>query len=169
MKPRHYALSALAAWLLLGGWAAYNYATQPSVRLYAMRAPAAAVPPALLRDIEATGKLAASLQSMAQADAAGAAPARNVALATDAQPGLPRTGAAPGRAGASESARVVTMIMAGGRGARLAIVDGEYVREGQRLADGTRVARIDMAAVTLEDAIGLQRTYPLRHAFKDSP
>lgn len=169
MKPRHYALSALAAWLLLGGWAAYNYATQPSVRLYATRAPAAAVPPALLRDIEATGKLAASLQSMAQADATGAAPARNVALATDAQPGLPRVGAAPGRAGASESARVVTMIMAGGRGARLAIVDGEYVREGQRLADGTRVARIDMAAVTLEDAIGLQRTYPLRHAFKDNP
>lgn len=169
MKPRHYALSALAAWLLLGGWAAYNYATQPSVRLYAMRAPAAAVPPALLRDIEATDKLAASLQSMARADAAGAAPARNMALATDAQPGLPRTGAAPGRAGASESARVVTMIMAGGRGARLAIVDGEYVHEGQRLADGTRVARIDMAAVTLEDAIGLQRTYPLRHAFKDNP
>ncbi|KCV34414.1 hypothetical protein L535_0791 [Bordetella bronchiseptica SBL-F6116] len=169
MKPRHYALSALAAWLLLGGWAAYNYATQPSVRLYAMRAPAAAVPPALLRDIEAADKLAATLQSMAQADAAGAAPARNVALATDAQPGLPRAGAAPGRAGSGESARVVTMIMAGGRGARLAIVDGEYVREGQRLADGTRVTRIDMAAVTLEDAIGLQRTYPLRHAFKDNP
>ncbi|MFJ0616831.1 hypothetical protein WLV00_24065, partial [Bordetella bronchiseptica] len=87
MKPRHYALSALAAWLLLGGWAAYNYATQPSVRLYAMRAPAVAVPPALLRDIEAADKLAATLQSMAQADAAGAAPARNVALASDAQPG----------------------------------------------------------------------------------
>ncbi len=175
MKMKYTAALALVVWLAVAGWLASMVIAKPAVLRLGNQADETAAMAELRNGINRNRQVAESIALLRQATPFSGAGGAVVALPS-AAPALPATTApaagrgysAMGRGGSQAPAMepgvpMVTMVLeADGR--RTAIVDGQHVRAGSRLASGARVRAIGPDWVRIDDLSGTVQTYQVRNA-----
>jgi len=167
MKMKYTAAFALVAWLLVAGWLASMVIAKPAVLRMGNQAEETAAMAELRNAINRNRQAAAALATLRDSQfpvvdtgnvvalPVAAAPATNAqGMATS---GYGNTGAEAG-AGADAMPHAVSLVLVG-NGRRVAVIDGQYVQIGSRLADGTRVRAIGPDWVRLTDPAGNPQTY----------
>lgn len=171
MKMKFTAAFALAAWLLVAAWLASMVIAKPAVlRLGNQAEDSAAM--AELRNAIARNRKAMegmeALRGVAAMPYAGAAPVVALPVAMPAPTLNPDgsvaanrlRGAAVGAATGPATYAVSLVLVTDGR--RTAVVNGEQIRAGSRLADGARVSAIGADWVRIDDPAGGRQTYRVR-------
>lgn len=163
MKMKYTAASALLAWLLVVGWLASMVIAKPAVLRLGNQAEETAEMAELRNGIARNRQTAAAIATLRDAafpvaDGNGvialpvAAPVSTASVA-----GTTTGNQAGAEPGAAPAARALSLVLVT-NGRRVAVVDGQYVQVGSRLADGTRVRAIGQDWVRLDDAAGTRQT-----------
>ena len=160
MKMKYTAAAALLAWLLVVGWLASMVIAKPAVMRMGNQAEETAATAELRNGVARNRGVAASiaqLRTTAMIDAGGdsliALPSATAA-GNGNNSGNGSTGAAEGEGAATH---VISLVLAAS-GRRVAVIDGQSVRVGARLEDGSRVSAIGQDWVRLDDAAGNRQT-----------
>ena len=162
MKLKYSASLALALWLCLVAWGSAMIVAKPSVsRAYADEEGSTAIAQLQL-NIDQNRKALDALDALALAPAAAIA----------SSPAVTPSSAAPAGPEADEGvpaepvivSHQLTLILSTDQGRR-AIVDGQLVQAGARLADGSRVRVIDRDHVSLDTSAGERLTLRLPAPF----
>ena len=149
MKYATLILSAFAVALL--AWGLTGLSSTVKGRTFSARPPALEIKALAEKDVQEQTDIFAALKAIS-----GLAAKRQSAGSASTLPlvALPAPGA-PGSDGPLIPTRQVTLMVRSGDEA-LAVVDGDMVREGQRLVGGGRVRRIGDGVVTIVEANGRQ-------------
>lgn len=164
MKMKYTAASALLVWLLVVGWLASMVIAKPAVLRMGNQAEETAEMAELRNGITRNRQTAAAIATLRDAQFPVADGNGVIALPVAAPaPTVPTDGATAGSPvgtspGTSPVARALSLVLVTD-GRRVAVVDGQYVQVGSRLADGTRVRAIGQDWVRLTDTSGSQQTY----------
>ena len=171
MKMKYTAAFALVAWLLVTGWLASMVVAKPAVLRLGNQAEETAemaeLRTAIGRNAQIAGVIASLRGDNPLLPITSAAGTELIALPSATAPASTAaagTGAAAAAANASGDAgtgpvtHVVSLVLVA-NGRRTAVIDGQYVRAGTRLADGTRVNAIGADWVRLSDPSGAAQTY----------
>lgn len=159
MKAKFIAAAALASWLAVTGWLATMVVAKPAVLHLGTDAEETMEMAGLRSAIERNRGVQARIGALQPTGLPGTrtplvavAPPR---LAPAALPGMPTSAGYGDVHGGLDAAATaapaldVTLVMSTD-GRRSAIVDGQHVRVGSRLDDGTRVRAIDAGGVRLQ-------------------
>jgi len=165
MKMKYTAAFALVAWLLVAGWLASMVIAKPAVLRMGNQAEETAAMAelrnAINRNRQAVAALATLRDSQFPVVDTGNVVALPVASAPTTAAGGRGTTAGYGNGGAEAGADVahaISLVLVS-NGRRVAVIDGQYVQIGSRLADGTRVRAIGQDWVRLADPAGNLQTY----------
>jgi hypothetical protein len=163
MKMKYTAAFALVAWLLVTGWLASMVIAKPAVLRLGNQAEETAAMAELRNAINRNHQASAALVTLSDNQLPIVDTGNVVALpvaavpATNAQ-GMATSGYGNAGAGADAMPHAVSLVLVG-NGRRVAVIDGQYVQIGSRLADGTRVRAIGPDWVRLTDPAGNPQTY----------
>lgn len=164
MKMKFIAAAALAVWLIVTGWLATMVIAKPAVLRLGNDADETAAMSELRVSIERNRRVHDDIARLRTAGAVDhtaqliALPLASPADAVDAP-------AAYGRDSAQALRHDVAMVL-DTDGRRSAIVNGELVRPGMRLADGARVRSIGSGSVRIEYADGARADLQVRSPFE---
>ena len=164
MKMKYTAAFALVAWLLVAGWLASMVIAKPAVLRMGNQAEETAAMAELRNAINRNRQAVAALATLRDSQFPVVDTGNVVALpVAAAAPASGPRGATAGygnggtEAGADVAHAISLVLVSNGR--RVAVIDGQYVQIGSRLADGTRVRAIGQDWVRLADPAGNQQTY----------
>lgn len=176
MKMKYTAALALAVWLAVAGWLASMVIAKPAVLRLGNQADETAAMAELRNGINRNRQVTESVSSLRQA-IPYTGPAQTLIALPATAPATPAVDAAnspgqrgygtSGRGGASAPADLTTpmvTLVLNTDGHRSAIVNGEHVRAGSRLASGARVRAIGPDWVRIDDPSGTAQTYQVRNA-----
>jgi len=153
MKMKFTAALALAVWLLVTGWLATMVVAKPAVLHLGNDADDSAAMGELRAAIERNRRAQAQIAALRQAtyfdDGRPLVAVQSVPPADD----VPNGNGSYDRVGAAPVHHDVAMVLETD-GRRSAIVNGELVRAGSMLSDGSRVSAIGRGAVRIERADG---------------
>jgi len=165
MKMKYTAAFALVAWLLVAGWLASMVIAKPAVLRLGNQAEETAAMAGLRNAINHNRQAAAALATLRDSQFPLVDTGNVVALPVASAPATSAGGrgatAGYGNGGAEAGADVthaISLVLVS-NGRRVAVIDGQYVQIGSRLADGTRVRAIGQDWVRLTDPAGNQQTY----------
>lgn len=168
MKMKYTAAFALVAWLLVAGWLASMVIAKPAVLRMGNQAEETAAMAELRNAINHNRNVADALATLRVSQfpivdtrnvvALPVAAAAAAAGAQSASPGGYGNGSGNTEAGAGTQAHAISLVLVS-TGRRVAVIDGQYVQIGSRLADGTRVRAIGPDWVRLTDPAGNPQTY----------
>lgn len=159
MKSKYTAASALLAWLLVTAWLATLVIAKPAVLRQQMQQEDSARMAELRTGI---GNNQRSLALMAGlVDVAGSS-AGTLPLAMPAAPAAESLPAQASDAGDSSTAPPQLSLVLLANGQRSAVIDGQVVRVGSRLHDGSRVRAIGPDWVRVQWAGGASHTHRLQ-------
>ncbi len=167
MKMKYTATFALVAWLLVTGWLASMVVAKPAVLRLGNQAEETAemaeLRTAIGRNAQIAGVIASLRGDNPLLPITSAAGTELIALPSATAPASTDTAgtaaaSASGDAGTGPVTHVVSLVLVA-NGRRTAVIDGQYVRAGTRLADGTRVNAIGADWVRLSDPSGAAQTY----------
>ena len=164
MKMKFIAAAALAVWLLVTGWLATMVIVKPAVLRLGNDIDETAAMSELRASIERNRRMQdaiAGLRTSASVGHVAQLIALPVVTATDAADAQP----AYGRDSVPAMRHDVTMVL-DTDGRRSAIVNGELVRPGMRLADGARIRSIGTGSVRIEYADGARADLQVQSPFQ---
>ncbi len=158
MKMKYTAAFALVAWLLVAGWLASMVIAKPAVLRMGNQAEETAAMAELRNAINRNRQAAAALATLRDSQFPVVDTGNVVALPVAA--GALAAGSSTAGNGDAEAgpAHAISLVLVS-NGRRVAVIDGQYVQIGSRLADGTRVRAIGQDWVRLADQAGNQQTY----------
>lgn len=163
MKMKYTAASALLVWLLVVGWLASMVIAKPAVLRMGNQAEETAEMAELRNGITRNRQTAAAIATLRDAQFPVADGNGVIALPVAAPAPVASTAggygatAGGGDPGAGAATRALSLVLVA-NGRRVAVVDGQYVQVGSRLADGTRIRAIGQDWVRLDDAAGNRQT-----------
>ncbi|KRG88302.1 hypothetical protein ABB34_00415 [Stenotrophomonas daejeonensis] len=161
MKMKYTAAFALVAWLLVAGWLASMVIAKPAVLRMGNQAEETAAMAelrnAINRNRQAVAALATLRDSQFPVVDTGNVVALPVAAASPAEGGRPGAHTT-GTRGSDPAIHAVSMVLVT-NGKRSAIIDGQHVRTGTRLGDGSRVGTIGPDWVRIQGADGESATH----------
>lgn len=163
MKLKHSAIVALALWLCVVAWVSAMVVAKPTAFSGYSADEDSAVAAQLQQNINHNRDMQAALVALANT---GGSLRSTPVVAPDSEtvPGL--DGLAAGEAG--PGGHVVTMVISTDR-ARRAVVDGQLVRRGSRLRNGSLVSAIGADWVRVEDIAGRSATVHVQGPFSAAP
>lgn len=163
MKRKYLASFALALWLCVVAWVSAMIVAKPSVgQAYSDEDGSAAIAQLQL-NINKNQQTLAALDALGGIDdlhSAGLAVSPAPPASTEVNP-------ATGEATAAVVPHQLTLILSADNGRR-AVVDGQLVRPGTRLADGSRIRGIGRDHVLLEDNTGERLTLRIPAPFSNT-
>ncbi len=163
MKMKYTAIVALIAWLAVTGWLATMVIAKPAVLRLGNQAEETSAMAELRTAIARNNKAQALVAPLRHSAMVGigtelvALPATSPSGTTSGQPSYGQGGSAPGE-------HNVTMILTTD-GRRSAVIDGQRVRTGSRLPDGSRVRAIGPDWVRIVDGSGALVVKAVRSPF----
>lgn len=159
MKSKYTAASALLAWLLVTGWLATLVIAKPAVLRQQAQQEDSARMAELRAGIDNNQRSLALMANLVDVAATGAG---SMPLA---MPSPPSVDSLPAQAGASDdgsAAQPQLSLVLLANGQRSAVIDGQVVRVGSRLHDGSRVRAIGNDWVRVQWAGGASQTHRLQ-------
>lgn len=171
MKTKYIAALALATWLLVTLWLASMVIAKPAVLRLNGQAEETATMAELRTAIARNQQVLATLPALRSLPTVSAAPGQLVALPVTAAPGDASTMASLIGGNAAPDAmeaghRLSMVLIANGR--RTAVMDGQHVRSGTRLRDGSRIAGIGPDWVRVIQPDGKPQVYRIRNPLLDA-
>lgn len=175
MKMKYTAAFALAAWLLVAGWLASMVIAKPAVLHMGNQAEETAAMAELRNAINQNRQAAAALATLRDnpfplvdtGNVVALPVASAPATATGVRGATTGHGNGSAEAGADVTHAISLVLVSNGR--RVAVIDGQYVKAGSRLADGTRVRAIGQDWVRLADPAGNLQTYRVLNPLQPAP
>lgn len=177
MRMKYTAAFALVAWLLVTGWLASMVIAKPAVLRMGNQAEETAEMAEFRNAIRHNQQAAAVLATLRGNQQPIVDTGNVIALPVTAAPssatGGPGAiagygyGNATAEAGTGETAHAVSLVLVSS-GRRVAVIDGQHVQVGSRLADGTRVRAIGQDWVRLADPAGNAQTYRVLNPLQSS-
>lgn len=162
MKMKYTASIALLAWLLVAGWMASMVIAKPAVLRIGNQADETTAM-AELRNGIARNRL--MMESIAELRGATPYFGPSELVALPASQSSPADGTRPGggwTAASSEPVMHAVSVVLVADGRRSAIVNGQHVRTGSRLANGARISGIGADWVRIDDPATGEQTYRVR-------
>lgn len=166
MKIKFIAAIALAVWLAVTGWLATMVVVKPAVLQLGNDADETAAMVELRTAIKRNKQMQAQVELLRRSAPIGnGQPLLALPLAT---PPAIEGGPSSATAGTEAAAHSVSLVLiADGR--HSAVIDGQRVQRGSRLADGARVVAIGPDWVRISNAAGEHTTLPVPSPFKAEP